>query len=752
MPMNQNIFMDLEAIADEDSEEEEGQDEDDEFLAGNITQADEDEDENENNNIVSKWQQMARRLQWHSSAREYQSDKDIGYQLQNTDMLWEIGCRIGEEETIPFKVLQRACHPSTPEVLASSIVATPIPGRIYAEVTGFAQATKLARSLAELDPLRISLVPREDIPKILNFASSRHACQQWARVGGKKKKWHWYQGDTGLIEKVEGSRKKYLALISKTRFGGLLEVQVGLSLVEDDEHGRFIWNKQTFSAEGLLLVDLDDIDILPLLETLPSSAELAVFRSTSLLSMETAVQTDRMIIQTRMNIRDRVKVMVGTYLGMLGNVVEMKENEVAVYLPSQDIIEDMLQDSVQAAFDIGDQVVVVDGERKGLVGWVIGISADRIRVLNIQDNIEVDVPKMDVEFHTPTVITGLRPREDYPKWGSSVEKTPTMFTLANGSWLLGCISSKDTKGESRNRAQVVTPSTLATSAPSDLAGLTPAWDPSSHTSSHLSPAWDPSSQTPVPQDRPSRPVHWLDDPGFGNSRLKLRSTDPTVESPCVEFMGVENDQVRVRDKAAYRSLSFESVDALLPDSKGDLVTLRAGEMQGLHFKVVEIVEGRKLCISQRETNDTKRTDRRAAGEEMPNSTKCVDHQQAGEKYPNDTKCTDRQRAGESRPKEYNMYHLGNQGLAETSQAVTEPDEASPAGSQAEACASMNGDHTSLTRPEDTRATGSQAETFADEASAATNGVQAPYNWDVQPAWARGFSSLPDGKILDLHGR
>ncbi|KAF8170795.1 hypothetical protein BJ912DRAFT_933089 [Pholiota molesta] len=67
-----------------------------------------------------------------------------------------------------------------------------------------------------------------------------------------------------------------------------------------------------------------------------------------------------------------------------------------------------------------------------------------------------------------------------------------------------------------------------------------------------------------------------------------------------------------------------------------------------------------------------------------------------------------------------------EGLAETSQAATEPDEASPAGSQAEACASMNGDHTSLTRPEDTRATGSQAETFADEASAATN--------DIGPAW------------------
>lgn len=317
------------------------------------------------------------------------------------------GLQIGEEETIPFKVLLRACHPSTPEILASSIVATTIPGRIYAEVGGFAQATKLAQSLAELDPSRISPVPREDIPKILNFASSRHACQQWARVGGKKKKWNWYQGDTGLIEKVEGSRKKYLALIPRLVLedvrGGqsrprqvlveraMLEGQVGASLVKNDKHGRFIWNKQMFSAEGLLLVDLDDIDILPLLETLPSSAELAVFRTTSLLSKETAVQADRMISQTRMKIGDRVKVMVGTYRGMLGTIMDIKENEVAVYLPSQDVIEDMLQDSVRAAFVIGDQVEVLDGEKKGLVAWVIGISADSLRVLNIQDNIEVNI-------------------------------------------------------------------------------------------------------------------------------------------------------------------------------------------------------------------------------------------------------------------------------------------------------------------------------------------------------------------------
>jgi hypothetical protein len=123
--------------------------------------------------------------------------------------------------------MNKSLHPTMPETLASSVVATSIPGRVYAEVKSFSQAVKLAQSMSELDPSRISPVPREDVPRILNMTPSRHthqqwAHQQWARVGGrKKKKRSWYAGDTGLIVTIPDSRKTYLALLPRMQWDEL---------------------------------------------------------------------------------------------------------------------------------------------------------------------------------------------------------------------------------------------------------------------------------------------------------------------------------------------------------------------------------------------------------------------------------------------------------------------------------------------------------------------------------------------------
>ena len=68
-------------------------------------------------------------------------------------------------------------------------------------------------------------------------------------------------------------------------------------------------------------------------------------------------------------------------------------------------------------------------------------------------------------------------------------------------------------------------------------------------------------------------------------RLKLRTDDPSLQS--VEFIGVENDQVKVRDKLAYKLLSFDVVHPLLPSAKGDLVTPMTGPSQGVIYKVWE---------------------------------------------------------------------------------------------------------------------------------------------------------------------
>lgn len=299
-----------------------------------------------------------------------------------------------------FNILHRSLNASMGEPLALSVVATSVPGRIYAEVTSFANAMTLARSVPELDPTRVIPVPRDEIMSVLSTPSSGRRRQQWARVG-RKKKWSWYAGDTGLIEMFEGSRKKYLALLPRLQLAqgvgsdsrpsqalverAHLQAQVGVDAVKDELHDRYIWKGHVFSAEGLLLVDLDDIDILPILDTVPTSLEFDMFLTTSLLSSRTSAKTAHRMLQSRLKIGNRVKVMVGEYIGMVGKIVEIiGEIEVVVYLPSQDLNENMPKNSVRAMFCIGDQVEVVDGENLGLTGWVIGASPTSLHVVNME--------------------------------------------------------------------------------------------------------------------------------------------------------------------------------------------------------------------------------------------------------------------------------------------------------------------------------------------------------------------------------
>ena len=158
-----------------------------------------------------------------------------------------------------------------------------------------------------------------------------------------------------------------------------------------ETHGRFFWKGQLFSAEGVLLVDLDNIAILPLKEPLPSSAELSFLRSTSLLSTLEADKTAQQIEQARIKIGDRVKVVSGPYLHLIGVIKGTKENEVSVYVPLQGTTTDMSKDTVRTYFLVGNGVRVIDGQHRGLLGWVVAILANTLRVLdfNVKNQIEV---------------------------------------------------------------------------------------------------------------------------------------------------------------------------------------------------------------------------------------------------------------------------------------------------------------------------------------------------------------------------
>ncbi len=47
-----------------------------------------------------------------------------------------------------------------------------------------------------------------------------------------------------------------------------------------------------------------------------------------------------------------MKVVSGSYLNLIGEVKGIKENEVSIFLPSQDIVEDMAKDTVRADFEL----------------------------------------------------------------------------------------------------------------------------------------------------------------------------------------------------------------------------------------------------------------------------------------------------------------------------------------------------------------------------------------------------------------
>jgi hypothetical protein len=76
--------------------------------------------------------------------------------------------QVGCEETVAWKVMNRATHPSNPDVLVRSVIGRRgIPGRVFAEAYSEAGARSFARSIGELNPSALRIVPPEEFMAIL---------------------------------------------------------------------------------------------------------------------------------------------------------------------------------------------------------------------------------------------------------------------------------------------------------------------------------------------------------------------------------------------------------------------------------------------------------------------------------------------------------------------------------------------------------------------------------------------------------
>ncbi|CAA7267817.1 unnamed protein product [Cyclocybe aegerita] len=311
--------------------------------------------------------------------------------LEGNDRIFEIGCLVGHEESTVFKVLSLATHPTLPQILARSITAqSTIPGRIYAEVDSMDQAHVLALQISELDPSNIRPVSMDEQTKMLTWASPyRPEDQKWVQVHDKRAKWKKYKGDTGLlVKRKEGFLVGLIPRIGKESCPPQalaphddMVKTFGVCKVKALEvQKRYIFKKCTYTQEGILLVPIDEIDLIITSEILPCYHEFLLFCDTLLLEEATRLKTLSQVLQKRLQLQDQVKVIRGEFAGVLGEVVEVGNEEVLLRLPSQNIVAPFSILEVCPHFKVGDHVAVTHGEHKGFKGWVMFVYADTLVV------------------------------------------------------------------------------------------------------------------------------------------------------------------------------------------------------------------------------------------------------------------------------------------------------------------------------------------------------------------------------------
>jgi len=303
-----------------------------------------------------------------------------------------------------FKAMSRATHPTHPDIQAKSVIArSTFPGRIFAEVSSFAQAKNLASSIPELNPNAIKLLSPEQILSPLVVVNPFVVePQTWVRIAGTGKGWKKYRGDIGLVVKVEIGL--VLVVIPRIRWNpGVLskppqqfclqhEVKSTFgvnSISACDDDGFFKFQGHFYSHEGFLVARLSGVDLCRPQDDLPTKSELELFAKYRLLESNTYSLAARRISERAIKLHDRVKVILGEYRGLFGRVMHVDDREVAVYLESQDQTERLPSDSVRLIFRTGDEVRISHGIHQGVIGWVVNVYEDMVNVLNLEKGLEV---------------------------------------------------------------------------------------------------------------------------------------------------------------------------------------------------------------------------------------------------------------------------------------------------------------------------------------------------------------------------
>jgi len=98
---------------------------------------------------------------------------------------------------------------------------------------------------------------------------------------------------------------------------------------------------------------------------------------------------------------DRVKARMGEYKGLIGVVIDITDDYIKVDFPNQNLsINDTVKfksNEIQKNFEIGEKVKILVGKRKGIIGTVIKIQDHVVHLVTDNSNEEVTMFSSDLQ-------------------------------------------------------------------------------------------------------------------------------------------------------------------------------------------------------------------------------------------------------------------------------------------------------------------------------------------------------------------
>ncbi|KAF4609692.1 hypothetical protein D9613_012048 [Agrocybe pediades] len=630
--IQQNPFLDIEAVVDKDNEEDQSLDsEDDGFIVDDSVEIDEDDVLHGDEDIMSD---VATQRSRHLSSQSTGPEDDEAY------------------SAFLARARARASAARAQSEQLGSIIAevyAPPPVDLYS----LPPKTNINKTWVRIRPLKGALrVYSGDLA--LAVRSETYGEVFWL---------YW------LVPRIRLSKKDNSARPEPALFNAQLAmVEFGDQSVESVHSDDLAWNFQGFSysKQGYLIEDAPAKSSLSFGgQVIPTIDEFKAFASCEALDEQLRHRTQLLIGQNAISRGDRVMCIGGELRGLIGTVLECYEDRLDVHLENLDIDSTLMRIEVRRHFRVGDRVTVSLGDgdsRTGRQGWVTGIYEESVCVFDPKTREEMMYSWQTVQFDTEEIVYNrclpdLRRSSTFPELlgmsynpnrvyhkkrimvvgahrfkgitGIIVDTTLDGYAFVS----LDIFNHSNKEKVKITDLQIVIPgnksnqihllpiapqenmyiSTISTSpslSPDAPAPQTPMTSISTARSGSLSDAWNPSARTPLPSMRSPlwslspgvthssdsmgmvsvatvpETLTWICNPVFATSRVKLRLRSDPMQ--IVEMRSASGDVVTVRQGMLIANYPLADVDFVRAEGKLDpVVSFSPGALYGKIFKIKE---------------------------------------------------------------------------------------------------------------------------------------------------------------------